>query len=79
MKENVKTTGYLTVILGGLAVTGFILYTIFGELFSGTSPNAIYTQAVEKCLNNTKVIDSLGEPIKSYGETNRRGRRRHVK
>ena len=35
--------------------------------------------ASEKCIAHPKVQDMLGEPIKAFGEENRRGRRRHVR
>ncbi|CAD7079640.1 unnamed protein product [Hermetia illucens] len=36
------------------------------------------TEALEKCINNPKVQDLLGTPIKGYGEETGRRRRRHV-
>ena len=78
-KENVKTASYGMVIVAGVGVTGIILYTIFQELFSGDSPNSLFQMASEKCIAHPKVQDMLGEPIKAFGEENRRGRRRHVR
>lgn len=78
VKETTKTAGNLGVILFGVGITASILWAIFQELFSGNSPNNIYSSALEKCLADSRVKDHLGEPIKAYGEETRRGRRRHV-
>jgi len=56
-----------------------MFYAIGRELFSGQSPSGVYSRAVKLCTNNEKVKDAIGEPIKAYGEMNRRGRRRFVK
>ena len=77
-KENVKTAGYGSVIVAGLGVTGFILYTVFRELFSGQSPSVLFQAASDRCAADQRVQDLLGEPIKAFGEETRRGRRRHV-
>lgn len=78
IKENTKTASYTGVILLGIGVTGALFYTIFRELFSSTSPNSVYSSALEKCINDPRVQDSLGAPIKGYGEETSRRRRRHV-
>lgn len=66
------------VIILGIGVTGIMFYTIFSELFSSTSPQAIYADAFDKCKNDPRVQDSLGQPIKGFGEETRRRRRTHV-
>ncbi|XP_031846609.1 mitochondrial import inner membrane translocase subunit Tim21 [Nomia melanderi] len=78
VKENTKSFAYLTVILGGLGITGVMFYAIFSELFSSKSANNVYSKALEDCKKNSKVRDALGEPIKAYGEESRRGRRSHL-
>jgi len=78
VKENAKTATYGGVILLGLAVTGAMTYVILSELFSGDSPNNIYTKSFKLCKANQEVQDTLGSPIKCYGEETRRGWRRHV-
>lgn len=78
VKETAKTTSYLGVILLGVGVTGIMFYTIFNELFSSNSPQAIYGDAFDKCKNEPRVQDSLGQPIKCFGEESRRRRRTHV-
>ncbi|XP_067140556.1 mitochondrial import inner membrane translocase subunit Tim21 [Centruroides vittatus] len=55
-----------------------MFYAIFRELFSGHSPNVIYGKALKRCKEDARIIDACGEPIKGYGETTARGRRRHV-
>uniref|UniRef100_A0A0K8TMR6 Mitochondrial import inner membrane translocase subunit Tim21 n=1 Tax=Tabanus bromius TaxID=304241 RepID=A0A0K8TMR6_TABBR len=78
IKENTKTASYMGVILIGIGVTGIMFYTIFKELFSSKSPNSVYTEALSKCIEDPRVQDALGSPIKGFGEETRRGRRRHV-
>lgn len=56
-----------------------MFYAILSELFSGQSPNSVYTEALKMCRNDQKLADLLGEPIKGYGELSARGRRRHVR
>lgn len=56
-----------------------MFYAIFRELFSGQSPNSVYSDALKICRNDTSITDVLGEPIKGYGELSSRGRRRHVR
>jgi import inner membrane translocase subunit TIM21 len=79
VKETTKTASYLGVILAGVGVTAVIFYQVFRELFSSKSPNSVYTTSLKKCCADSRVIDSLGEPIKGFGEETRRGRRRHVR
>lgn len=78
VKETAKTTSYLGVILLGVGVTGIMFFAIFNELFSSDSPQAIYGDAFEKCKDDPRVQDSLGQPIKGFGEESRRRRRTHV-
>lgn len=77
VKENTKSVGYLSVIIGGIGITGLMFYAIFNELFSSKSPNNVYSKALERCKKEPKVRDALGEPIRGYGEEHRR-RRNHV-
>lgn len=69
----------MSVIIAGVGVTALMFYAIFRELFSGKSPNSVYAKAVERCLQDPKILDALGEPVKAYGEESRRGRRGHVR
>lgn len=78
VKQTTKDASYLGVIIAGIGVTGVMFYAILRELFSGQSPNSVYTEALKLCKNNQKVSDAVGEPIKGYGETTARGRRRYV-
>ncbi|XP_059827412.1 LOW QUALITY PROTEIN: mitochondrial import inner membrane translocase subunit Tim21-like [Hypanus sabinus] len=78
VKEAGKDLTYLLVVLVGIGITGGLFYVIFKELFSSSSPSKIYGDALKKCRAHPEVIAVLGEPIKGYGETTRRGRRRHV-
>ncbi|XP_064189209.1 mitochondrial import inner membrane translocase subunit Tim21-like [Anguilla rostrata] len=80
--QKVKQAGtdftYLIVVLVGLGVTGGLLYILFKELLSSSSPNKIYGKALDKCRTHPEVIGAFGEPIKGYGETSRRGRRQQI-
>ncbi|XP_041923623.1 mitochondrial import inner membrane translocase subunit Tim21 isoform X2 [Alosa sapidissima] len=60
------------------AQKGGLLYVVFQELFSSSSPSKIYGKAFNKCKSNPEVIGAFGEPIKCHGETTRRGRRQQV-
>ncbi|GCC25301.1 hypothetical protein chiPu_0003710 [Chiloscyllium punctatum] len=78
VKEAGKDFTYLLVVLVGIGITGGLFYVIFQELFSSSSPNKLYGDALKKCRAHPEIIGALGEPIKGYGEMTRRGRRRHV-
>jgi len=71
VKETAKMASYFGVILAGIGVTAVIFYQIFRELFSSKSPNSVYTTSLKKCCQDPRVIDSLGEPIKGFGEETR--------
>ncbi|KHJ46040.1 hypothetical protein D918_03703 [Trichuris suis] len=74
-----KDLSYLTIIIVCVAVTGTIAYTVIHELFSSNRPNAIHSKTLKLLLANEQIVDILGLPIKSKGETNRGGRSRHVR
>ncbi|KAK8753743.1 hypothetical protein OTU49_001408, partial [Cherax quadricarinatus] len=78
-KEATRTTYYTTVVVLGVGVTGLMMYAIFKELLSSFSPQTVYSAAVEKCISHPRVIDFLGDSVKSYGEESRRGRRQHIR
>ncbi|XP_016134061.1 mitochondrial import inner membrane translocase subunit Tim21-like [Sinocyclocheilus grahami] len=78
VKQAGKDFTYLIVVLIGLGVTGGLLYVVFQELFSSSSPSKIYGKAFERCRAHPEVIGAFGEPIRGYGETSRRGRRQQV-
>uniref|UniRef100_A0A8C6UHF8 Mitochondrial import inner membrane translocase subunit Tim21 n=1 Tax=Neogobius melanostomus TaxID=47308 RepID=A0A8C6UHF8_9GOBI len=78
VKEAGRDFTYLIVVLIGLGVTGGLLYVLFQELFSSSSPNKVYGKAFNLVKLNPEVIGAFGEPIKCYGEATRRGRRQHV-
>uniref|UniRef100_A0A3Q3VT88 Mitochondrial import inner membrane translocase subunit Tim21 n=1 Tax=Mola mola TaxID=94237 RepID=A0A3Q3VT88_MOLML len=79
VKEAGRDFTYFIVVLIGLGVTGGLLYVVFQELFSSSSPNKIYGKAFKKIKLDPEVIGAFGEPIKCYGETTRRGRRQQVR
>ncbi|XP_038838600.1 mitochondrial import inner membrane translocase subunit Tim21-like isoform X1 [Salvelinus namaycush] len=78
VKEAGKDFTYLIVVLIGLGVTGGLLYVVFQELFSSSSPSKVYSKAFNKARLHPEVIGVFGEPIKCFGETSRRGRRQQV-
>uniref|UniRef100_A0A1A9WXR9 Mitochondrial import inner membrane translocase subunit Tim21 n=1 Tax=Glossina brevipalpis TaxID=37001 RepID=A0A1A9WXR9_9MUSC len=78
IKENTKTASYVAIIVAGVGVTAVMFWTIFSELFSSTSPNNIYSSALEQVKDDPRVQDAIGAPIKGYGEESRRGRRQRV-
>ncbi|XP_059183357.1 mitochondrial import inner membrane translocase subunit Tim21-like [Centropristis striata] len=78
VKEAGRDFTYLIVVLIGIGVTGGLLYVVFQELFSSSSPNKVYGKAFNKVKLDPEVIGAFGEPIKCYGETTRRGRRQQV-
>ncbi|KAM7354104.1 mitochondrial import inner membrane translocase subunit Tim21 [Cochliomyia hominivorax] len=78
IKETTKTASYTAIILAGVGVTAVMFWAIFRELFSSSSPNNIYSNALERVIEDPRVQDSLGAPIKGFGEESRRGRRQHV-
>ncbi|KAH8325933.1 hypothetical protein KR067_010419 [Drosophila pandora] len=78
IKENTKTASYTAIIVAGLGVTCVMFFAIFRELFSCESPNNIYAEALNRVIEDPRVQDAIGAPIKGFGETSRRGRRQHV-
>lgn len=78
VKENLKSAGYLGVIIGGIGITALILYTLFSELFSSKSPYSVYNDARLRCIEHPKVMDILGAPVKAFGEVTQRGYRRRI-
>lgn len=78
IKENTKTASYMGVIVLGVGVTGALFYTVLKELWSSNSPNNVYSAALDRCVNDPRIQDQLGAPIKGFGEETRRGRRQHV-
>lgn len=59
IKENTKTASYLGVIALGVSVTGIMFYAIFRELFSSTSPNSVYSDALNQCINVSEKRKTL--------------------
>ncbi|KAM4719158.1 mitochondrial import inner membrane translocase subunit Tim21 [Anableps anableps] len=78
VKEAGRDFTYLIVVLIGLGVTGGLLYVVFQELFSSSSPNKVYSRAFDRVRSHPEVMGAFGEPIKCYGETTRRGRRQQI-
>lgn len=77
-KQAVKDTSYGLIILAGVSCMGFVFYILYKELLSKAGPTQVFGDALEKCRNHQDLYVALGSPIEGYGETNSRGRRRHV-
>lgn len=60
IKENTKTASYFGVIVLGIGVTGIVAFVVFRELFSSSSPNNVYSEALKACVN---VSSSIYEQI----------------
>lgn len=54
IKENTKTASYFGVIVFGIGVTGIIAFVVFRELFSSSSPNNVYSEALKVCVDVSK-------------------------
>ncbi|VDN99343.1 unnamed protein product [Rodentolepis nana] len=74
VKQGASDFWYSTIVVGGIALTGFIFYIIGNELFSSKSPTRVYEDALKICISDHRVQDLLGTSITGYGEVNRRGR-----
>ena len=66
-------------VLAGIGITVGVLYVVFQELFAGDTPQDFFQYGSEACINNEKVQDLLGEPIKAYGVPTRRHKSKKVK
>lgn len=60
IKENTKTASYFGVIVFGIGVTGIIMFVVFRELFSSSSPNNVYSEALKMCTNVRIVFNWIG-------------------
>eukprot|EP00123_Amoebidium_parasiticum_P005872 comp16956_c0_seq1/m.15568 comp16956_c0_seq1/g.15568 ORF comp16956_c0_seq1/g.15568 comp16956_c0_seq1/m.15568 type:complete len:230 (-) comp16956_c0_seq1:301-990(-) len=76
--EAGKDASYLAVILFGCGLTAVFAYSLFGELWGGTSTNSLYSKSFKRVVANERVQELLGDNIKAHGEETRRGRRRHI-
>nr|AAW25381.1 unknown [Schistosoma japonicum] len=55
VKQVTKDVGYFAIVLGGIVLTGSILYTIIRELFSKKSPNGVFDDAFKICKTDNRV------------------------
>ena len=55
-----KDVSWVMVIIGGFAITGFLLWSIGSEFFSGSSPSTIFTKALKRVKNDPEVSDLYG-------------------
>lgn len=73
-----KDTTYGIVVIAGISCMVFVFYILYKELLSKAGPTQVFGNALEKCRDHQELSVALGSPIEGYGETNSRGRRRHV-
>ncbi|KAH9420855.1 mitochondrial import inner membrane translocase subunit Tim21 [Dermatophagoides pteronyssinus] len=78
IKQTTKDGMNITVVVLGIGIFGFVIYSIFKEFFSSKSPTSIFACALKKCKNDPRITELLGEPIKGHGEITSRRRARHV-
>ncbi|KAH9526284.1 Mitochondrial import inner membrane translocase subunit Tim21 [Dermatophagoides farinae] len=78
IKQTTKDGMNITVVVLGVGIFGFVIYSIFKEFFSSKSPTSIFACALKKCKNDPRITELLGEPIKGHGEMTARRRARHV-
>ncbi|CAH8651399.1 unnamed protein product [Schistosoma guineensis] len=78
VKQTTKDVGYFTVVLGGFALTGTILYAIIQELFSSRSPNGVYDDAFRICKTDSRVLDFFGSSLKARTSPDSRRRRQNI-
>ncbi|XP_033125240.1 mitochondrial import inner membrane translocase subunit Tim21-like [Anneissia japonica] len=73
-----KDVTYIAVVVVGAVLLVAMFYTVGQELMDSKSPNSVFTRSLKLCKKNYEVMEAIGEPIKGYGEMDRRGRRKHV-
>ncbi|XP_065221799.1 mitochondrial import inner membrane translocase subunit Tim21 [Planococcus citri] len=78
IKETTKTVSYLGFVLVGFSIGLSVIFAICYELFSGKSPNKIYSKAFDYVSKDSRIQNVIGDQIKGFGEETRRGRRRHI-
>lgn len=61
IKENTKTASYFGVIVFGVGVTGIVAFVIFRELFSSSSPNNVYSEALNDCINVSFILRKMAK------------------
>lgn len=61
IKENTKTASYMGIIALGATVTGIVLFAVCRELLSSSSPNNVYSDALDRCINvrHLKAVGGL--------------------
>ncbi|XP_011505872.1 PREDICTED: mitochondrial import inner membrane translocase subunit Tim21 [Ceratosolen solmsi marchali] len=79
VKKKTSLAWHLSIFVIGLSSTAVIIYYVFQELFSSTSPNYVYSKAVDEVISDSRIIHALGSPIKAHGEETAKRRRGHVK
>ncbi|CAH8673996.1 unnamed protein product [Schistosoma rodhaini] len=78
VKQTTKDVGYFTIVLGGFALTGTILYAIIQELFSSKSPNGVYDDAFKICKTDSRVLNLFGSSLKARTSPDSRRRRQNI-
>ena len=69
VKQAATDFTYLCIIGVGAAMLFVIGYYLFSELFTRETPTGIFEESSKICLDNLKVQDALGHPIKVTAES----------
>lgn len=74
-----KAASYTFISLLGGGIFAYVIYALYKELFSGDSPQVLYSRAAEKFKHDTRVANALGFPTTVYcRETYNRHARQQV-
>ncbi|XP_057376277.1 mitochondrial import inner membrane translocase subunit Tim21-like [Daphnia carinata] len=75
VKDAGKTVWYTGIVVIGFLATGALLFAVIKELLWSESPQSVYSDALKKCTECSRMKDLLGEPITGFCDgSGRRGR-----
>nr|SVE74546.1 EOG090X0I05 [Daphnia barbata] len=75
VKDAGKTVWYTGIVVVGFIATGALLFAVIRELLWSESPQSVYSDALKKCSEYSRIKDLLGEPITGFCDgSGRRGR-----
>nr|SVE78598.1 EOG090X0I05 [Daphnia lumholtzi] len=75
VKDAGKTVWYTGIVAIGFLATGALLFAVIKELLWSESPQSVYSDALKKCIEYSRMKDLLGEPITGFCDgSGRRGR-----
>jgi len=73
--EDVKTTGYLFIIVGGLCMFCVLVYTFTSEFLGDLSPTNVFTKTMKQIKAHERANAILGDNIRGFGDTMSRSRK----